>query len=1145
MDVLYTSLFLISLIILFLKIKTSHAKQRGREPPGPWNVPILGSLHRVVGRQPPHHAFRELSTVYGPIMSLKLGDIHAVIISSAEAAREILKTHEIYFASRPINDSVNAIFYNANNIIFGRHGEFWREMRRLCTMELLSTKRVRSFRAVREEEVSHLVEFLAASSGGVVNISSKMAETGNNIMARAAIGGRCDDQKMFLSALGDAVEFLSGLTIVDLFPSMPFIGRITGFRRRLEQCQKSLDLMAEKIVEEHREKRAKRFSGNDDQEEDLTDVLLRVQREDSLQFTLSNDNIKAVINDMLMAGSETTSTTLEWAMSEMVRNPTVMKKAQREVREVIGSGRQGKVVDEELISGKLTYLQQVIKETLRLHPPGPLLLPRENQESREIMGYVIPAKTNVMVNMWAIGREENIGAIQRIFDRRGSMRSLLILRGATLNTCHLAQVGEYVPGCSLPYSLWRLFWRICSTILTGSFWETKGRSWTCEKLLVSQQGGSLLFAWFPPFDFLSTQSDLAISMHFVIAIRRSINACFITLKIRSMASVTVGSMELFPAPILIFLTFLFIKSIIKKLDRHRLQSNALVPGPKNLPIIGSIHHLLGRRLPHRALCDLSLIYGPIMRLKLGEIHTIIISSAEGAKEIMQTHDINFASRPITPTVDALFYNGKGLIFASYGEFWCQMRRICTMELLSSKRVHSFRAIIAQEVSHLVRSINLAASAGADINLSSEFANLSNNIMAICVIGSRCEDQNLFQSALRETVELNTGFSLIDLFPSMPNFITHVTGFRQKLERCWLKLDQIMEKIVQEHIEKRTRNLVQAEDLTDVLLKIQQDGNLQFSLSNDNIKAVINNLFHSMLKEIIESTTGFSLIDLFPSMPNFITRVAGFRQKLKRCRLKLDQIMEKIVQEHIEKRARNLVQAEDLTDVLLKIQQDGNLQFSLSNNNVKAVINDILLAGSEAMATTLEWAISELVLNPTIMKKAQREVREVFRFDMTKIMGDEWMSNKLSYLQLVIKETLRLHTPAPLLVPRENKERCKVMGYDIPLRTTVMVNAWAIARDPKYWDKPEYPAKNGEELDMSEAFGISIRRKTPLCLLATPSIPFSALDSFPPTLAHSSPSLSLSLSLARRLKKRLKLPPRFYKWYQSLVEAILRWRKILV
>ncbi|XP_020597992.1 premnaspirodiene oxygenase-like [Phalaenopsis equestris] len=411
MEVLH---ILSSFLILFLILKFKNSKRRleggWREAPGPWNLPIIGSLHLVVGRHPPHQSFRNLSAVYGPIMSLKLGDIKVVIISSAEAAREIMKTHDIDFASRPVNESVEAIFYGSNNMVFGPCNEFWRQMRRLCSMELLSIRRVRSFRAVREDEVSHLIRHIAASSGVVVNLSSKMAETSNNIMARASIGGRCDDQKLFLSALSDAVEILSGFTIVDLFPSIPFIRRITGYLKGLEQCGKKLDTMAEKIVEEHKEKWAKHVSNNDNgqlMEEDLTDVLLRVQREDSLQFPITNDNIKALINDMLMAGSETTSTTLEWAMSEMVQNPTIMEKAQREVREVIGnSGGLENLADEKLISGRLTYLQLVIKETLRLHPPGPLLLPRENQESQVIMGYVIPAKTKVMINMWAIGREE-------------------------------------------------------------------------------------------------------------------------------------------------------------------------------------------------------------------------------------------------------------------------------------------------------------------------------------------------------------------------------------------------------------------------------------------------------------------------------------------------------------------------------------------------------------------------------------------------------------------------------------------------------------------------------------------------------------------------------------------------------------------
>lgn len=204
-----------------------------------------------------------------------------------------------------------------------------------------------------------------------------------------------------------------------------------------------------------------------------------------------------------------------------------------------------------------------------------------------------------------------------------------------------------------------------------------------------------------------------------------------------------------------------------------------------------------------------------------------------------------------------------------------------------------------------------------------------------------------------------------------------------------------------------------------------------------------------------------------------------------------------------------------------------------------------MAGSETTSTTLEWAMSELVRNPIIMKKVQREVREVL-INATRTIEDvELMSGKLGYLQLVIKETLRLHPPAPLLLPRENNESCKVMGYDFPVKTTVIVNAWAIGRDPKYWDEPEvfwperfegnqinmegahfemipfgagrricpgmhfasltlemtlayllyyfdweYSAKNGEELDMTEAFGISVRRKSPLRLLATTCTSFS-------------------------------------------------------
>ncbi|KAK8943007.1 Premnaspirodiene oxygenase [Platanthera zijinensis] len=479
MELSYAALFLLVSIFSFsflaLKFMNSKKQQKegGREPPGPWNLPILGSLHHIFGSKLPHRSLRDLSAVYGPIMRLKLGEIPVVVISSVEGVREVMKTHDIVFATRPITKSIEALFFAGNDVIFGPYGEFWRQMRRLCTLELLSTKRVRSFRAVREEEVSHLLGSLAPSSGVAVNLSSKLAEISNNVTARAAIGSRCGDQELFFSVLGDAVEFVSGFTLVDLFPSKPFLGRIMGYQSRLEKCGKKLNEMLEKIVEEHVEKVGKNsnVAGNNGEEalmvEDLTDVLLRVQREGSFPFPISNDNIKAIIEDILMAGSETSSTLMDWAMSELIRNPEIMKKAQREVREVIGS-TPGRMVEEEVTSGRLTYLQMVIKETLRLHPPVPLLLFRENQEICKVMEYEIPLKTTVMINMWAITRDAKYWDDPNIFwperfeastvDFRGSHFEFAPF-GAGRRMCPGMQFGLSTVELVLAYLLYYFDWQ--------------------------------------------------------------------------------------------------------------------------------------------------------------------------------------------------------------------------------------------------------------------------------------------------------------------------------------------------------------------------------------------------------------------------------------------------------------------------------------------------------------------------------------------------------------------------------------------------------------------------------------------------------------------------------------------------------------
>ena len=115
------------------------------------------------------------------------------------------------------------------------------------------------------------------------------------------------------------------------------------------------------------------------------------------------------------------------------------------------------------------------------------------------------------------------------------------------------------------------------------------------------------------------------------------------------------------------------------------------------------------------------------------------------------------------------------------------------------------------------------------------------------------------------------------------------------------------------------------------------------------------------------------------------------------------------------------------------------------------VQDLFAGGSEAPTKTLQWAMAELMQNPSVMARAQAEVRGSF---MAKMKVTEEGLGDLSYMRCVIKETLRLHSPEPLLLPRECQKQCRILGYDVPKGAMVVVNAWAIARDPKCWDEPE-------------------------------------------------------------------------------------------
>ena len=161
--------------------------------------------------------------------------------------------------------------------------------------------------------------------------------------------------------------------------------------------------------------------------------------------------IPIFLQDLFSASSDTSAATVEWAMAELLQNPSSMAKSRDELAQVMGAKQE----IEESDLGKLKYLQAAVKETYRLHPPAPLLLPRQAEAATEVRGYTVPRGARVLVNVWAIGQDPELWAEPEKFMPERFWRRRWTSAARTLSCCRLGPDGGSAPGCR-----WLIVWCI-------------------------------------------------------------------------------------------------------------------------------------------------------------------------------------------------------------------------------------------------------------------------------------------------------------------------------------------------------------------------------------------------------------------------------------------------------------------------------------------------------------------------------------------------------------------------------------------------------------------------------------------------------------------------------------------------------------
>ncbi|KDP34502.1 hypothetical protein JCGZ_11052 [Jatropha curcas] len=431
--------FLPIVFIFFKKICFPPSKQC-RLPPGPRPWPIVGNIPHIGKKL--HISLTNIAKVHGPLISLRLGTQLVIVGSSSKAAIEILKHNDRLLSARSIPKAVPRKSHVLERLALVWNptcNDQWKSFRTLCRTELFSAKAVEAQAALREKKMTEMIEYLSSQEGEAVNIGEIVFATVFNTISNLLFSKdfMSLQNQGLKSLLWRMIELAAAPNVADFYPIFVELD-LQGIRRQMAKCLKEMFGICEIYIKERRERHANAHNASST---DFLDVFL--------SNGLDDDQINWLFMELFSAGVDTTTTTVEWAIAELLKNKQAMKTLQQELETKINRNP----IQESQVS-QLLYLNACVKETLRLHPPAPFLLPHCATEACELMNFVVPKNTRVLVNVWAIARDPLIWEDSELFKPERFLHSGLDFKSQNFDFLPFGSGRRICPG--LPMAIRQL-----------------------------------------------------------------------------------------------------------------------------------------------------------------------------------------------------------------------------------------------------------------------------------------------------------------------------------------------------------------------------------------------------------------------------------------------------------------------------------------------------------------------------------------------------------------------------------------------------------------------------------------------------------------------------------------------------------------